>query len=75
MGQPKITEATLVSSPPWSPTPEGFHLATTKELLGGRLKLSHLPPILKILVAVNNLKKEFWNALTVCLNIATAKEH
>ena len=27
--EPKITEATLVSSPPRSPPSEGFHLATT----------------------------------------------
>ena len=63
MRQPKITEATLVSSPPWSPTPEGFHLATTRELLGGRLKLSHLPPILKILVAVKERVLKCLNSL------------
>ena len=63
MRQPKITEATLVSSPPWSPTPEGFHLATTKELLGGRLKLSHLPPILKILVVVKERVLKCLNSL------------
>ena len=31
--EPKITEATLVSSPPRSPPSEGFHLATTMKKL------------------------------------------
>ena len=47
--EPKITKATLVSSPPRSPPSEGFHLATTflDSLRGKGLEPSYNVPSMK----------------------------